>query len=110
MYSTCLFCHNRLTPIEQRWEAIEDCERMYRSTRARVATDQIGLARVAERLDLIRIGKPLLPEFAAWRYSSRFMRRRAWREPEEIASIADSLFPESVLDAFSRLKRNHAQA
>jgi len=66
-----------LTPIEERWEAVEDCERAYRSVRTRVSTSQIGLARLGDRLDLIRIGAPLRPEFAAWRFGDQLgMRRR----------------------------------
>ncbi len=55
---------------------IEACERLYRDTRKRVATDNIGLARVADGVDLVRIGAPLRPEFAAWRYGDQFGRRR----------------------------------
>ena len=112
MYSTCLFCHDKLganeavehfpigrrlafdggkgrlwvvcrkcerwnlSPIEERWEAIEECERAFRSTKMRVSTDEIGLARTREGLDLVRIGKPQRPEFAAWRYGDQFGRRR----------------------------------
>ena len=65
-----------LSPIDERWEAIETCERLFRDTRARVTTDQIGLARLSEGLELVRIGAPLRPEFAAWRYGNRFRRRR----------------------------------
>ena len=39
-------------------EAIEDCERMFRETLVRVSTDNIGLARVGDGLELIRIGSP----------------------------------------------------
>ena len=48
----------------------------YRDTRLRVSTDNIGLARVAEGLELVRIGAALRPEFAAWRYGDQFGRRR----------------------------------
>jgi hypothetical protein len=70
-----------LTPIEERWEAIEECERRFRATHLRVSTDNIGLAPLrggegGQPLDLIRIGRPLRPEFAAWRYGSRLRRRR----------------------------------
>ena len=65
-----------LTPLEERWEAIEDCERMFRETLVRVSTDNIGLARLADGLELIRIGSPLRPEFAAWRYGRHFGTRR----------------------------------
>jgi hypothetical protein len=65
-----------LTPIEERWEAIEECERRYRGTFVRVSTGNIGLAKLAEGLELVRIGSPLRPEFAAWRYSANFAVRR----------------------------------
>ena len=68
-------CWN-LTPLEDRWEAIEECERYYRDTTVRFSTDNIGLARLREGLDLVRVGKPLRPEFAAWRYGREFLRRR----------------------------------
>src|SRR5439155_26647447 len=52
------------------------CERTFRATRLRVTTAEIGLARLAEGTELVRIGAPLRPEFAAWRYGTRFRRRR----------------------------------
>jgi len=65
-----------LSPIEERWEAMDDAERLFRRTRTRVTTDNIGLARLPNGVQLVRIGKPLRPEFAAWRYGTRFARRR----------------------------------
>ena len=65
-----------LSPVEERWEAIETCERLFRGTRVRVTTSNIGLARLPDGTELVRIGKPLRPEFAAWRYGRRFARRR----------------------------------
>ena len=80
LWAVCAECRRwNLSPIEDRWEAIEECERLFRATRARVSTDNIGLAPLAGGVDLIRIGKPLRPEFAAWRYGSqlKWRRRRA---------------------------------
>jgi hypothetical protein len=113
MYSTCLFCHDRLganevierfpvgrrlafdptkgrlwvvcpkcgrwnlTPLEERWEAIEDLERRVRATRLRVSTDNISLSRLPGGLDAIRIGPALRPEIASWRYGRVF--RNRWR-------------------------------
>ncbi len=77
LWVVCRKCERwNLTPLEERWEAIEECERSYRGTKLRVSTDQIGLARLGEGLELVRIGKPLRPEFAAWRYGDQFGRRR----------------------------------
>ena len=65
-----------LTPLEERWEAIEECERRFRDTRLRVSTEHIGLARLREGLELVRVGQPQRPEMAAWRYGREFLRRR----------------------------------
>jgi hypothetical protein len=65
-----------LSPLEERWEAIEAMEARFRDTRLRVSTDNVGLARLREGVDLIRIGEPQRPEMAAWRYGDQFGRRR----------------------------------
>lgn len=65
-----------LTPIDERWEAIDECERLFRGTYVRVSTDNVALARFEDRFELVRIGKPLRPEFAAWRYGRNFSMRR----------------------------------
>ena len=67
-----------LTPLEERWEAIEECERRFRGTRLRVSTDHIGLTKLNEGLELVRVGSALRPEFALWRYGRRLVQRR-WR-------------------------------
>lgn len=65
-----------LSPLEERWEAIEECERAFSDTRLRVSTENIGLARLREGLELVRVGEPKRPEMAAWRYGDQFGRRR----------------------------------
>jgi hypothetical protein len=77
LWVVCRRCERwNLTPLEERWEAIEACERAFRSTKLRVSTDEIGLARLKEGLELVRIGAPQRPEMAAWRYGDQFGRRR----------------------------------
>ena len=77
LWVVCRRCERwNLTPLEERWEAVEDCERIFRGTRVRVSTENIGLARHPEGLTLVRVGEPLRPEFAAWRYGDQFGRRR----------------------------------
>jgi hypothetical protein len=77
LWVVCRKCERwNLTPLEERWEAIEECERLFRTTRLRVATDNVGLAKLAEGTEHVRIGEPLRPEFAAWRYGDQFGRRR----------------------------------
>ena len=77
LWAVCRKCERwNLSPLDERWEAIEECERLFSGTRMRVSTDNIGLARVADGLELVRIGSPLRPEMAAWRYGDQFGRRR----------------------------------
>jgi len=77
LWVVCRKCERwNLTPLEERWEAIEECERLFTSTRLRVSTDNIGLAKLREGLVLVRIGNALRPEMAAWRYGDQFGRRR----------------------------------
>lgn len=76
LWVVCKKCERwNLSPLEARWETIEHAERAYRDTKKRVATDNVGLARLRDGTDLIRIGAPLRPEFAAWRYGRNFGRR-----------------------------------
>lgn len=63
-----------LAPIEERWEAVEECERLFRGTTLRYSSGNIGLAWVHGDLDLIRVGPALRPEVAAWRYGRQLMR------------------------------------
>jgi len=77
LWVVCRRCERwNLSPLEIRWEAIEDCERRFRDTRLRASTDNIGLARLPDGMELVRIGRPQRPEFAAWRYGDQFGRRR----------------------------------
>ena len=77
LWVVCTHCARwNLTAFEERWDAIDECERQFRRTRIRVSTENIGLAELRSGVTLIRIGKPLWPEFAAWRYSRRFSKRR----------------------------------
>jgi hypothetical protein len=77
LWVVCPACERwNLSPLEERWEAIEASEKLYRDARRRVATDNIGLAKLRDGTTLVRIGEPLRPEFAAWRYGDQFGRRR----------------------------------
>lgn len=77
LWVLCRGCERwNLSPLEERWEAIESAERLFRDSRLRVSTENIGLARLREGLELVRVGRPQRPEMAAWRYGDRFGRRR----------------------------------
>ena len=77
LWVVCRKCERwNLTPFGDRFEAIEEGEKLFRDTKVRFSTDQIGLARLRDGTELVRIGEPLRPEFAAWRYGDQFGRRR----------------------------------
>lgn len=77
LWVVCPHCARwNLAPLDERWEALEQCERAFHDTRIRVSTENIGLARLRDGTELVRIGSPLRPEFAAWRYSAQVARRR----------------------------------
>ena len=77
LWAVCSRCQRwNLAPLDERWEAIEQCERLFHGTRIRSSTEHIGLARLRDGTELVRIGEPLRPEFAAWRYSDTIIRRR----------------------------------
>src|SRR5262245_30521346 len=69
LWVVCPSCNRwNLSPLDERWEAIEECERRFRASHLRFSTDNIGLACLREGVALIRIGPALKPEIAAWRY------------------------------------------
>ncbi|WP_420438204.1 hypothetical protein [Candidatus Palauibacter sp.] len=77
LWVVCRRCERwNLSPLDTRWEAIEACERAFETTRMKVASDNIGLAKLKEGLELVRVGDPVRQEFAAWRYGDQFGRRR----------------------------------
>ena len=84
LWVVCPSCPRwNLVPPDERWEAIEACERRFRGTLLRYSTDNIGLGFLKDGLALIRIGPALRPEIAAWRYGG-YVRRllpRAARDP-----------------------------
>ena len=77
LWVVCRRCERwNLSPIEERWEAIEECERLFHTTQMRASSENIGMARHKEGTEFVRIGVPLRPEFAAWRYGDQFGRRK----------------------------------
>lgn len=77
LWAICKKCGAwNLAPIEERWEAIEECEAVFASSRLRVRSANIGLAQATRAMELVRIGSADYPEFAGWRYGPRLRRRR----------------------------------
>lgn len=77
LWVVCSACGRwNLVPFESRYEAIEASERVFRESRMRMSTGQIGLAKTREGTELVRIGTPQRPEMAAWRYAGSLAKRR----------------------------------
>ncbi|HEY4129084.1 MAG TPA: hypothetical protein VGM50_00595 [Gemmatimonadaceae bacterium] len=75
LWVICTRCGRwNLSPLDERWEAIDEGERLFRGTRLRMSTDNVGLARFRGGFELVRIGPALLPEIASWRYGTRLVR------------------------------------
>lgn len=80
MWVICGRCgYWNLTPLEERWEALEECERLYENAARVVSTDEVSLVELAGGPDLVRVGSPTRSEFIAWRYARRFGSRRKAR-------------------------------
>lgn len=79
LWAVCPRCRRwNLAPMEERWEAVEAAERLFRDARLRVHSENIGVAQLSDRTRLIRVGEALPGELAAWRYGDQVVRRR-WR-------------------------------
>ncbi|MBB4636821.1 hypothetical protein [Longimicrobium terrae] len=76
LWAVCRRCARwNLAPLEERWEAIEDAERLFRDTRLRVQSENIGVAKLRDGTRLIRVGEALAGEVAALRYGSQIASR-----------------------------------
>ena len=78
LWAICRSCKRwSLAPIEERWEALDELERLVKD-RAKLLsqTDNIALLRVGE-LDVVRVGRANLTEEAWWRYGRELTHRAA---------------------------------
>lgn len=77
LWVVCRRCQRwNLTPFDERYDAIDECERAFGGSRMRLSTDNIGMARLRDGTDLVRVGEALRPEMAAWRFGAQLARRR----------------------------------
>jgi hypothetical protein len=77
LWAVCGKCGRwNLSPIEERWEAVEEAEKHFRDSRLRVHSENIGLAKLPDGTRLIRVGEALPGELAAWRYGDMLRHRR----------------------------------
>jgi hypothetical protein len=77
LWAVCPKCARwNLAPLEERWEATEAVEKLFRDSRLRAHSENVGLAKLPDGTRLIRIGRALPGELAAWRYGGQLVRRR----------------------------------
>jgi hypothetical protein len=80
LWVVCARCTRwNLSPLEERWEAIDACEHAFRAAARQVGTENIGFAVLPAGLELVRVGRAGRPELAAWRYGRQLLRRRRLR-------------------------------
>lgn len=77
LWAICRQCKRwSLAPIEERWEALEELERLVRDeSRLLHQTDNVALLR-AGPLEIVRVGRANLREEAWWRYGRELRQRR----------------------------------
>ena len=89
LWAVCPGCARwNLAPLEERWEPVEAAERCFVDARLRVQSENVGLARLPDGTQLIRVGKALAGEVAAWRYGRELQRRRWTNAPAQAVSMA----------------------
>ena len=95
LWAICRTCKRwSLAPIEERWETLEELERLTRdSARLLSQTDNIALLR-SGNLDIVRVGKANLTEEAWWRYGRELTSRR---DRYKRLSLAGSLAAGAVM-------------
>jgi hypothetical protein len=99
LWVVCRRCGEwNLSPLEERWEALEECERLVADAPVRASSKHVGLARV-RGLEIIRVGAALRDELANWRYLPRLRLRRRIATARRIAigSVAGAILGGALL-------------
>lgn len=98
LWAVCRRCGRwNLAPLEERWEAVETAERMFTDARTRVHSENIGLCRLPDGTRLVRVGKALPDELAAWRYGRQLVSRRRRNLVVTTAGAAGALGAAGIL-------------
>jgi len=94
LWAVCEHCRRwSLAPIQERWEAVEELERLVRDrARLRARTDHISLLRAGD-VEIVRIGgEAPRREESHWRYGQEYAgRRRRARLIEGIGEVLDGI-------------------
>jgi len=92
LWHICPSCRRwTLAPIEERWEALEELERLVRDrSRLLAETDNVALLR-SEDLKIVRVGRTNLTEEAWWRFGREFRRRRGVHQAWTAAGVGTAV-------------------
>ena len=72
LWVICTQCGQwNLTPLEERWEALAECEQLARSAEARSGGTDAALTQTTSGLELLRVGGMSDADIANWRYGRR---------------------------------------
>ena len=94
LWVVCRACRRwSLTPIEERWEALEELDKLTTDTaRLLSQTDNISLLRHGA-LEIVRVGRAQLSEEAWWRYGRELAsRRQSWQKLGFAGTLAAGAF------------------
>ncbi len=93
LWHICGACRRwTLAPIEERWEALEELERLVTDrSRLLAETDNIALLRSGD-LKIVRVGRTNLTEEAWWRFGREFRRRRTVHQLWSAAGVGTALY------------------
>jgi hypothetical protein len=86
LWLICRACRRwSLAPLETRWEALEELEKLVRD-KARLLSQTANIALLkAGRLEIVRVGRAQLAEEAWWRYGRELRDRRATAKKLSVA-------------------------
>src|SRR5215813_10533041 len=95
LWVVCRSCTRwNLSPLEERWEAIERSQILIERLKAVAQSDRIALFRHPSGLDLVRIGDATWRETAYWRYAKKLTRRRTQSQiSDNTTRIAAQVLP-----------------
>jgi hypothetical protein len=92
LWAVCPFCGRwNLSPIEERWESVEEAEKLFRDARLRVQSENVGVAQLPDGTRLVRVGTAVPGELAAWRYGKQLLRRRRRYFVGSVAGVVGSV-------------------
>lgn len=102
----CLRCGQwNLVPIESRWEALEECDRVAPHAEVRVNGGEMGFAGLASGTELLRVGGLPDSDIANWRYGPRMQ----WRK-RVIQGVAATLCGLTIIVGTLAWRKTHALA